>query len=204
MCVLCCVGAGIGVQCVVRCVRGVYVWCVACVLGCVLCLWKAVGGVCGAAWHAEKPSVCRFKTSPCAGSKRIHVYQQNARMLNTCARFAGTHGGVSNQHMEGRGEGGGGWVRRGGGRGSLLFLFSLPALVVSPLSETMTMITRPVGLSLSVHTQLTCPTRVQGPIPCRSDMFASCNCLGVSSANLVPLEMKWGLLEMGVFGGVSM
>ena len=31
--------------------------------------------------------VCRFKTPPCVPAKRAHV-------LNTCARFAGTHGGV--------------------------------------------------------------------------------------------------------------
>ena len=54
--------------------------------------------VCGAAWHAENPPVCRSKTSPCVGSKRLCVYQQNVRMLNTCARFAGTHGGVLNLH----------------------------------------------------------------------------------------------------------
>ena len=38
-----------------------------------------------------KISVCRFKTSPCVGSKRLLVYRQNARMSLTCARFAGTH-----------------------------------------------------------------------------------------------------------------
>ena len=32
-------------------------------------------------------SVCRFKTSPCVGSKRFRVYWQNARMLNTCGRL---------------------------------------------------------------------------------------------------------------------
>ena len=45
--------------------------------------------------------MCRFKTSPCVGSKRLGVYRQNARMLNTCARFAGTHGGVLNLHTGG-------------------------------------------------------------------------------------------------------
>ena len=158
--VMCCVGAGVGVQCVVRGVRGV-------------CC------VCGAAWHAENHPLCRFKTPPCVGSKRIRVYRQNARMLNTRAfcrytrmRFEPTHGDVLNLHT-GRWEGG----RGGGGAGgfsslsfslpfslslflrslptfssSYLFLFSLPALVsLSPLSATMTMITRPVGLSLCTH-----------------------------------------------------
>ena len=75
--VMCGVGAGVGVQCVVCGVCGV------CVRG--VC-------VCNAAWHAEKPFVCRFKTS--------RVYRQNARMLKTCARFAGTHGGVLKVHTE--------------------------------------------------------------------------------------------------------
>ena len=32
-------------------------------------------GVCGvvSAWHAEKTSVCRFKTSPCVPAPRAHV-----------------------------------------------------------------------------------------------------------------------------------
>ena len=44
--------------------------------------------------------VCRFKTSPCVGSKRIRVYRQNASMLNTCARFAGIHACILNIHTE--------------------------------------------------------------------------------------------------------
>ena len=44
--------------------------------------------------------VCRLKTSPCVRSKRFRVYWQNARMLNTCGRFAGTHGCVLNLHTE--------------------------------------------------------------------------------------------------------
>ena len=35
---------------------------------------------------------------PCAGSKRLRVYRQNARMCSTCARFAGIHGDVLNLH----------------------------------------------------------------------------------------------------------
>ena len=41
------------------------------------------------------------KRPPCAGSKRLRVYQQNARMCSTCERFAGTHAGVLNLHTEG-------------------------------------------------------------------------------------------------------
>ena len=44
--------------------------------------------------------VCKFKTSPCVQAKRLRVYWQNARMLNTCARFAGSHGGVLLVHTE--------------------------------------------------------------------------------------------------------
>ena len=53
-------------------------WCCG-VLWCVVCVLS----VCGAAWHAEKPSVCRFKTSPCVRSKRFRVYRQNARMCSS-------------------------------------------------------------------------------------------------------------------------
>ena len=79
---MCCSG-DVCVQCGVCFVRG-GVWCVVCLL---VCVWS----VCNAAWHAGKPPVCRFKTSPCVRSKRLRVYRQNARMLNRCARFAGTH-----------------------------------------------------------------------------------------------------------------
>ena len=101
----------------VRCgMCGVRVVCCACVLSVCVCGVCAEGvcgmcggvrfvvwcvlSVCGAAWQAEKPSVCRFKTSPCVGSKRFRVYKQNARMCSTCGRFAGTHGSVLNLHME--------------------------------------------------------------------------------------------------------
>ena len=62
------------------------VWC----LWCVCCVWRGLA--------RGKPPVCRFQTAPCVGSKRFCVYWQNARMLNTCARFAGTHGSVLNRH----------------------------------------------------------------------------------------------------------
>ena len=85
-----------------ECVLCVVVYC--CVLVCnVVCVVSVVSvmccvslcGVCGAAWHAQKPPVCMLKTSLYVGSKRLRVYRQNARMLKTCARFTGIHGGVS-------------------------------------------------------------------------------------------------------------
>ena len=68
-CVLwCCVVCGVCVCCVVLCVVCCVVLCLCCVvLCCVVCV------VCGAAWHAEKTSVCRFKTSPCVPAPRAHV-----------------------------------------------------------------------------------------------------------------------------------
>ena len=68
--VVCC-AVSVCVVLVLVLVRGVCgVMCV-----CVVC-------VCGAAWHAENLPVCRFKTSPCVGSKRFRVCWQNARMLS--------------------------------------------------------------------------------------------------------------------------
>ena len=104
----------------------------------------------------------------------------------TRKRSEPAHGDVSNLHTKRRE---GRRVREGGG--SLLSLFpslflcsvvlfpfslSLVHSSFSPLSATMTMITRPVG-SLCVHTALTClSVRVHGhwPIPCLANMFASC------------------------------
>ena len=63
-------------------------WCVVCVLCgvlcrvvCVLCVVRVgvvvvvvvCGGVWCVVWHAEKTSVCRFKTSPCVPAPRPHV-----------------------------------------------------------------------------------------------------------------------------------
>ena len=125
------------------------VWCV--------CVCFFVCGVWCVECGAENLPVCRFKTFPCVGSKRLRLYRQNARMLNTCARFDGTHGGILNLHT---------------GRLSLsplllsfsrpFFFLSLPSyfsrspsllsFLLSSLSATMTMITRPVGsLSLCKH-----------------------------------------------------
>ena len=89
----------------------VYVYVVCCVLllwcvRCVVVLWCSVGVVlwcfvwCGAAWHAENSSVCRFETPLFVRSRRLRVYPVNARMFNTCGRFPGTHGGVLNAHTE--------------------------------------------------------------------------------------------------------
>ena len=72
--------------CAVLC-RYVWCWCWCwCAMCGVWCLWCVVCG------HAENPL--------CVGSKRLRVYRQNARMFNTCARFAGTHEGVLNPHTE--------------------------------------------------------------------------------------------------------
>ena len=87
---------------------GVGGWCVVCNVWCVvsrdmyyICgVVCCVCCVCGRCLARGKLPVCRFKTSPCAGSKRIRVYRQNARMLNTFARFARSHGGVLNLHTE--------------------------------------------------------------------------------------------------------
>ena len=193
--VMCGVGAGDGVQCVVCGVSGVCAWRV-------LCVRCGVCGVCGAAWHAEN--------HPCVGSKRLRVYRQNARMCSTCARFASTHGSVLNVHTETFSTN---TRRRGKGRrvvmgvlfslflSSLLF-FSLPALVLSLFSLSNNDNDHSTSWSLCVHTALTClSVRVPVPwlIPCLANMFISCkkqlsrhNC-----ASLVPLGMKWTCICAG-------
>ena len=62
----------------------------------VSCRVFGVCGVCGAAWHAEKP-VCRFKTLPCVPAKRSFCWY-------TRKRFEPTHGDVLNLHTERRWE----------------------------------------------------------------------------------------------------
>ena len=131
-----------------------YVWCecgvcrVLCVcvemVVCVVYVLRSVCGECGAAWNAEKPLVCLLKTSPCVPAKRPHVEHMGAFCRHTRRRlnlhtetFEHTHG------EEGR-EAGWWWVE-GGGFPSLSLLSCLP------FSATMTMITRPVGLSLCTH-----------------------------------------------------
>ena len=82
---------------------------------------------------------------------------------------------------------------------SSLFLFSLPGLVVSlsPLSATMTMITRPVGLSLCAHTALTCQ-RVRVPvlwlIPCLAELV---RIKKLSKPRAIWNEVGPPVLEMG-------
>ena len=56
---------------------------------------------CGAAWHAENPAVCRFKTPPCVLGKRPHVLDMRAFSGYTRRRLERTHGGVLNLHTEG-------------------------------------------------------------------------------------------------------
>ena len=92
-----------GAQCCGVC--GVCAWCVLCVrcgvwcLWC-LCVWRGLARGKTSRVQVPNASVCTFKTLPCVGSKRLRVYRQNARMLNTCARVAGAHGGVLNLYTE--------------------------------------------------------------------------------------------------------
>ena len=84
------------------------------------------------------------------------------------------------------------------------FSFSFSSLsLFSPLSVTMTMITRPVG-SLCVHKALTCLMNVcvRGlrSIPCLAKMFtlkARNNMSWYHCASLVPLGMKWACICAG-------
>ena len=134
--------------------------CVVCALR-VLMLWCAVRGRYVWCW-----CWCWCVVSlVCVGRLGLRVYRENPRMLNTCARFARTHGGVLDQHT-------GDVSNLHTGCLSLSLLsfslslvlssFSLPSYVsrslsllsslLSSLSAAMTMITRPVGsLSLSKH-----------------------------------------------------
>ena len=140
-------GAGVGVQCVVCgcgvCGVCVCAWCVLCVRRGVCCVWRGLA---------------RGKNPPCVGSKRIGVYRQNARMLNTSACFANTHGDVLNLHT-------------GGSSSPSLFLSSfllslflrtflflflwLSSLLSSPLSSDDN-VTRPVGSLSLQNTALSC------------------------------------------------
>ena len=196
---MCIVGAGVGAQCVVCGVCGVCAWCVLCVCGvvCVLCVWRGLA--------RGKPLVCRFKTSPCAPAPRAHVEHMRAFYRYTRRRFEPTHGDVSNLHNRGLS-----LSLLSFSLSLVLSSLSLPSYfslslsllssLLSSLSATMTMITRPVGsLSLSVNTALTClSVRVRGPwpIPCWPNMFASCRNLlsWHNCANLVPLGTKWACI----------
>ena len=179
-------------------VRFVFWWCVVCC--CVLCGVWCVVCVCGAAWHP----VCRLKSS----QERLRV--QHARVLpahteafwtDTRRLFEPTRGG-------------------GGRRGFLISLSSLslslvpfsfsalssPALF-SSLSVTMTMIIRPVGFLCTQSSDLPeCQCAWASVHSLLAEHIRSMqkkNCLGVSCASLVPLEMS-GLafaLKMGVVFG---
>ena len=67
--VMCGVGAGVGVQCVVCSICGVCAWCVLCM----------------ARLGTRKTPVCRFKTPPCVSAKRAHVEHMRA-----FCRYTGT------------------------------------------------------------------------------------------------------------------
>ena len=56
---------------------------------------------CGAAWHAENPSVCAFKTPPCVPGKRPHVLNMRSFSGYTRRRLERTHGRVLNLHTDG-------------------------------------------------------------------------------------------------------
>ena len=92
-CRVLCVCVDVVVRVLRVCVVYVLRVCVVCAF-CVLVLWCivvcVVCGVCGAAWHAEKP-VCRFKTSPCVGSKRFSVCQQTRSHVVQHARVLPVH-----------------------------------------------------------------------------------------------------------------
>ena len=112
VCVLCCVVlCCVVLCCVVWC--GV-VWCgvvLCCVLCCVVLCCVVCGVVCGAAWHAEKTSVCRFKTSPCVPAPRAHVLPHAGVVPEHTVTFRiytrrflrRTHGGEEGKEGEGRG-----------------------------------------------------------------------------------------------------
>ena len=70
--VMCGVGAGAGVQCVVCGVCGVCAWCVLCVV-CVVCV----------AWRVCCVTRLGTRKTPCTSSKCLRVYVQNASVC-TC------------------------------------------------------------------------------------------------------------------------
>ena len=75
---------------------GVVVWCC-----CVVVVWCGV-----VVWYVarlgarKKPTVLMSSTPPCVHSRRLRLYRHDACMLNTCGRFAGTHGGVLKLHTK--------------------------------------------------------------------------------------------------------
>ena len=194
VCVVSCVVCGCACGMCVLCFGGV--WCV--VVCCVVC---GVWCVC----------VARLDI-PCAGSNRLKnasVFNMRAFCRHTRKRFEPTHGDFLNLHGV-----------EGGRRGFLISLSSLslslvpfsfsalssPALF-SSLSVTMTMIIRPVGFLCTQSSDLPeCQCAWASVHSLLAEHIRSMqkkNCLGVSCASLVPLEMS-GLafaLKMGVVFG---
>ena len=91
-CVVWCGMCGVRVVCVCVCIcvcvcvrvcACVLISLCACDVCCIVFVWCGVVLLffvwCGAAWHAESPSVCRFKTPPCMCSRRLRVYREKAR-----------------------------------------------------------------------------------------------------------------------------
>ena len=151
-----CVGAGVSVRCVVC-----GVWCL-CVCVCV----RGVCCVCGAAWHAEKPPVCRFKnvpvcrfkTPPCEPAERPHVEHMRAFCRYTQRPFKPTHGDVLILHTGGLSLSSPSLFLSSFSSFSLpsfSSLFSLLSSLFSPLPVTMTMITRSVGSLCKQSSDLT-------------------------------------------------
>ena len=133
VCVQCVCVALVTCACSVVCVPCAW-WCL---VWCVRCVWRGLA--------RGKPPVCTFKTPPCVPAKRAHVFNMRAFCQYTRRRFQPTH---ERRERERGGEGGFSSLSF-----SLPFSFSLFPLLssLSSLSATMTMITRPVGLSLCTH-----------------------------------------------------
>ena len=86
--VMCGVGGGVSVQCVVCGVYGVCAWCCVVVVLLLCCLCVARLGT--------RKKVCRFKTPPCVPAKRPHVFNMRAFCQYTRKRFDPPHGDVLN------------------------------------------------------------------------------------------------------------
>ena len=135
------------------------------------------------------------KVLPCVRSKRSRVHFQDARVTKDT--------GVSNVHTRAFST----YTRE---RESLLLSRLSPLvspslffsyLSFSSLSVTITMIARPVG-SLCTHSSDLpkgpgCKGRGPVPVGLTCSHHARNNCLGVSSASLVPLGMKWACVCAG-------
>ena len=142
------------------------VWSGMCGVMRVVCVWRGLARGKHTVCTLKNVSVCRFTTHPCVPSKTPACVQ-------TCARFASTHGTVLNLHTETfltHTRGG----RKGGGEGvffslflssllsfslpsfsfSSLFLFFLPSLVFSLFSLSNNDNDHSSSRALSVYTRL--------------------------------------------------